>query len=267
MLLTSGHPSALGKDGSLETLIALDPASTKNHLAQMLNANTLKAAFAGDIAPEKAEEYVSKLLSRSLTSDTILKPIDEPVFTQIPIDEDIPINREQSAVVMSIAGTSATRRQEQIAVSILRHLENGLSSRLFEMVREDNSLAYSVGMNITSGLKRGIITFHAKTAKGKKERVLELFAQELERLKNHGITAEEFAKAKEQAAFSLAGNFSTPVYILPEILLDLYYGHAPADTPEKVEKLYLDYTFDEFYQVFDPVFNNAVPVTVAAGNI
>ena len=78
---------------------------------------------------------------------------------------------------------------------------------------------------------------------------------------------EEFTKAKEQAAFALAGNFSTPAYILPEILLDLYYGYAPADTPEKVEKLYLDYTPDEFYQVFDPIFSNAVPVTVAAGNI
>lgn len=267
MLLTSNHPSALGKDGSLETLAALDCLEAKNHLAKMLNAGNVKVGFAGDITPDEAEKYASRLTSYGLGSGKLLTPADDLMFTSTPLDENIPIDREQSAVVMSIAGTSSTFRQEQIAVSVLRQLENGLGSRLFEMVREDNSLAYSVGLNITSGLKRGILTFHAKTAKGKKERVLELFSQELERLKNHGITPEEFTKAKEQAAFALAGNFSTPAYILPEILLDLYYGYAPADTPEKVEKLYLDYTPDEFYQVFDPIFSNAVPVTVAAGNI
>lgn len=267
MLLTFGHPSAIGKDGCFETLAALDEQAAKNHLARLLNRNTLKIGFAGDITLDEAENYANMLFANCRNTDETLKIASDPEFTKIPLNEDIHIAREQSAVVMSIAGIASPTRKEQIAVSILRQLENGLGSRLFEMVREDNSLAYSVGLNITTGLKQGILTFHAKTAKGKKDQVLSLFSQELERLKKHGITSEEFAKAKEQAAFILAGSFSTPAYILPEILLDLYYGFSPADTPEKVEKLYLDYTMDEFYQVFDKVFNNAVPVTVAAGNI
>ena len=267
MLLTSGHPSAIGRDGSLETLAQLKCQTAKQQLDMMLDARNIKIGFAGDISPEYAEACAAEFTANCPDSSTRLPFAGDPVFTSIPLNEDIPIDREQSAVVMSIAGTASTSRSQQIAVSILRQLENGLGSRLFEMVREDNSLAYSVGLNITSGLKRGIISFHAKTAKGKKERVLELFSKELERLKNHGITPEEFAKAKEQAAFALAGNFSTPAYILPEIMLDLYYGYSPADTPEAVEKIYLDYTIDEFYQVFDPVFSGAVPVTVTAGNI
>ncbi len=267
MLLTSGHPSAVGRDGSLETLGILECQAARKQLAMMLDAGNIKIGFAGDISPEDAEACAAELTANCIKNSDVLPFAADPVFTDKPLNEDIPIDREQSAVVMSIAGTASTSRREQIAVSILRQLENGLGSRLFEMVREDNSLAYSVGLNITSGLKRGVISFHAKTAKGKQKSVLELFAKELERLKNHGITPEEFAKAKEQAAFALAGNFSTPAYILPEIMLDLYYGYAPADTPEAVEKLYLDYTMDEFYQVFDPVFAGAVPVTVTAGNI
>ena len=266
-LLMLSHPSALGKDGSLDTVKTLDATAAKKQLQKMLFAGTMKIGFSGDISHLEAEKYTAKLLSFQDKNTTAVNLIAPPQFTKEELSAELPLAKEQSAAVMSIAGISAVTKKEQLAGAILRQLENGLSSRIFERVREDNSLAYSVGLAVKSGLQRGAIIFHATTAKGKTQTVFSLFREELARLQKREITVAEFDKAKEQAAFSACGNLNNPTYLLPEMLLDLYYGNPVLTDPLDIEKEYLNFTLDDFYQVFDTPFNDAVPVSVAAGNI
>lgn len=266
-LLMQSHPSALGKDGSLATVQNLNAESAKQQLRRMLFAGTLKLGFAGDISNSDAEKYTAKLLALQNEDNTALQITTPPEFTEKELYFEIPLEKEQAAAVMSFAGISAVTRQEQLASAILRQIENGLSSKIFERVREDNSLAYSVGLAAKSGLQRGAISFHANTAKGKTSFVFSLFREELERLKRREITTAEFEKAKEQAAFSACSNLNNSTYLLPEALLDIYYGNPVITDPLKIEKEYLNFTLDDFYQVFDTPFQTAVPVSVAAGNI
>ena len=266
-LLMNNHPSAIGKDGSLDTIQLLKAKDAKDFFSRMLCSGMLKIGFAGDISCQDAEKYAFNLTASCIKSISPLPMTTPPVFTKQEIFEQIPLKKEQTAVIMSFAGIKAVSRKEQLAQAILRQLENGLSSAIFEKVREDNSLAYSVGLNTMSGLQQGAISFHATTAKGKTGLVLQLFREELERLKQHKISAEEFARAREQAAFASCINLNNPAYMLPESLLDLYYRNPVKTNPQELENEYLNFTQKDFYDVFDEPFQNAVPVCVEAGNI
>lgn len=266
-LLMNSHPSATGKDGSLETLRTTTADAAREQWFRMLNPSTLKIGFAGDITPKEAENFAASLLKEYPAKSESLSMTAPPQFTKEELTDKIPLEREQSAAVLSFAGISAVTRKEQLAGAILRQLENGLSSKLFERVREDNSLAYSVGLGLRSGLQPGAITFHASTAKGKAEKVFALFREELERLKSRRISLEEFEKAREQAAFNACSNLNNPNYLLPEMLLDLYYKNPVLTEAEQIEDEYIKFSLDDFYDVFDAPFRNAVTVSVEAGNI
>ena len=266
-LLMNNHPSAIGKDGSLESIRQFNALESKEQLRRMLSPETLKIGFAGDISHNEANKFAEILLNKLDKTADKLQMINAPVFAKEEIFEQIPLNKEQSAVVMSFAGIKAVTRKEQLASAILRQLENGLSSAIFERVREDNSLAYSVGLNTRSGLQQGAISFRATTEKGKAQVVLSLFREELERLKQRNISKEEFERAKEQAAFAACANLHNPEYILAESLLDLYYRNPVKTEPQELEKEYINFSFDDFYQVFEQPFNQAVPISVEAGNI
>ena len=266
-LLTNNHPFSLGRNGSAETLANISADDAKNHLASMLNASGVKIGFAGSLNFDDAMEYANMFADTCCTSKSPLVMSNGPQFIKEQIHDSIALPKEQNAVVMAFKGISSVTQKEQTAISILKQLENGLNSKLFELVREDNSLAYSVGMAIQSGLVRGSMMFHAKTAKGKGDKVISLFNQELDRLRRRMISAEEFANAKEQAAFALCGNLHNPSYLLPEVLLDLYYKNTPQTEPQEIERQFLNFSADDFYEVFQEVFDNTVPVTVEAGNI
>ena len=72
-----------------------------------------------------------------------------------------------------------------------------MSSRLFNEVREKRGLAYEIG----TGLKRyhdtGAFLVHAGRDNQKVIPCLELIFQELGKIKNKLVTADEFKRAKE----------------------------------------------------------------------
>ena len=266
-ILTGNHPMSIGRNGSSETIANISADNAREHLKKMLSASGVKLGFSGSISHKEVQEYADMFSRQCCTENQALEMAKSPVFTDQSAHDSIALPREQNAVVMAFAGTNSTTQKNQTAIAVLRQLENGLNSRIFESVREDNSLAYSVGMAIQSGLVRGSLMFHAKTAKGKSQQVISLFKQELDRLRKKEISSEEFANAREQAAFSACSNLHNPVFLLPEVLLDLYYKNAPLTEAKVIERQYLDFTLDDFYEVFQSVFDSAVPVTVEAGNI
>ncbi|MDR3085458.1 MAG: insulinase family protein [Christensenellaceae bacterium] len=82
---------------------------------------------------------------------------------------------------------------------ILNNLLGGsMSSRLFQRIREEAGLAYSVYSYPSSHARTGIETLYAGTSPKTAQRVLNLMGEELKRLVEDGIPKEEFEKSREQ---------------------------------------------------------------------
>src|SRR5690606_14748060 len=76
----------------------------------------------------------------------------------------------------------------------------GMSSRLFQRVREERGLAYSIYSFTSLYADTGLFGVYVGCAPGKSEEVLELVDRELTRVAREGITAEELDRGKGMLA-------------------------------------------------------------------
>ncbi len=103
---------------------------------------------------------------------------------------------EQAQLVL---GVRAPRRRapERFALNLLNHtLGGGLSSRLFQKIREERGLAYSIVSERVAYEDAGALAVSVGTAPERAEQVLELTLAEIADLSAHGVSEEELALAK-----------------------------------------------------------------------
>ena len=86
---------------------------------------------------------------------------------------------------------------ERFTLAVLNHvLGGGLSSRLFQEIRETRGLAYSIGSDRSAYDDAGLLAVSVGTAPEHAHEVLDLLHTELDRLAAAGITSRELEVAK-----------------------------------------------------------------------
>ncbi|HEY2301158.1 MAG TPA: pitrilysin family protein [Acidimicrobiales bacterium] len=116
------------------------------------------------------------------------------------------VNRatEQAHVVVGMAAPDRSD-DDRYALSILNHvLGGGMSSRLFQEIRELRGLAYSVYSFRSAYQDTGALAVYAGTGPGRVDEVLDLIDAEFDRLVADGVTDRELAMAKSHLNGSLA---------------------------------------------------------------
>jgi predicted Zn-dependent peptidase len=115
----------------------------------------------------------------------------------------IPRTTEQVNLVLGVPGVRRTD-DRRFALSVLNSaLGGGMSSRLFQEIREKRGLAYSVYSYNSQYSDAGLFGVYAGCLPKKVDDVLELCRIELQRVCERGITAEELTRGKGQ----LRGSF------------------------------------------------------------
>ena len=77
-------------------------------------------------------------------------------------------------------------------------LGGGMSSRLFQTIREDRGLAYSIYSETSPFRDTGALSIYAGTSTEKTREVLQLTIDELRRLKDTPVSEGELNRAKDQ---------------------------------------------------------------------
>jgi predicted Zn-dependent peptidase len=94
---------------------------------------------------------------------------------------------------------------DRYPLTVLDHvLGGGMSSRLFQEIREERGLAYSVYSYRSLFESAGALAVYAGTAPARAKEVLRLIHDELDRMVDAGITERELAMAKTHLRGSLA---------------------------------------------------------------
>jgi predicted Zn-dependent peptidase len=106
---------------------------------------------------------------------------------------------EQAHVV--VGGRGISRQDERrFALAVLNNvLGGGMSSRLFQEIRERRGLAYSVYSYSSQFSDSGLFAVYAGCAPGKVEEVLDLTRTALDEVARGGVTDEELARGKGMA--------------------------------------------------------------------
>jgi predicted Zn-dependent peptidase len=105
---------------------------------------------------------------------------------------------EQANVMLGVAGLPATDERRPTLTVLNAVLGGGMSSRLFQEVREKRGLAYSVYSFASSYADAGLVGLYAGCSPARAASVAELMSGEFRRLATEGITDEELARAQGQ---------------------------------------------------------------------
>ena len=146
--------------------------------------------------------------------------------------------------------------ERKYAAYILNDSFGGMmSSRLFQSVREDKSLCYSIYSSIRLYRKGGMFVISAATSNDKAQKLLNAIKDELVKLKKDGLTKEELEDAKTHSlgsyALGLESNHSVMVkqavdtmlygdYIDEKIIMDKIKSVNMNDINEIIELIDLD---------------------------
>ncbi len=110
---------------------------------------------------------------------------------------------EQANVVLGVPGVSRSD-ERRFALGVLNSaLGGGMSSRLFQQVREKRGLAYSVYSYAEQYADTGLLGIYAGCQPRRTDEVIKLCRDELAAVAEHGIGADELARGKGQLRGSL----------------------------------------------------------------
>ncbi|MEV0403687.1 pitrilysin family protein [Actinoallomurus sp. NPDC050550] len=110
---------------------------------------------------------------------------------------------EQANLILGTVGITRTD-ERRFALGVLNAaLGGGMSSRLFQEIREKRGLAYSVYSYNSQYADTGIFGVYAGCLPAKVDEVLEICREEVAKVAEHGITEEELERGKGQ----LRGSF------------------------------------------------------------
>ncbi len=114
----------------------------------------------------------------------------------------------------------------------------GLSSRLFQTVREKNGLCYAIGSFTASFSEAGLFGVSTAVGRETEKKALSLIAGEVEKLLQHGITAEELDRAREliKANLLLAmESTSSRMHRLGAGILQMGQSLSPEETAQRYD--------------------------------
>jgi zinc protease len=101
---------------------------------------------------------------------------------------------------------------------------SGMSGRLFQAVREEHGLSYTLGAVNVPGWDPGYLVIYAATRPDEQQRVLDVLDDELRSMQREGFTEEEVALAKQYLIGTHRLDIQHLAGLAKRVALDELYG-------------------------------------------
>jgi len=253
-LLYDDQPAGWDIGGEKETVMSLKRGQFVNYFNTHYVAKNTIIAVAGNIEPEvikkKAGEYFSAIRDGNLV-------------TKLPVTE----KQSGPALLVHYKKTDQTHfhlgfrscnmfDDRKYALGVLGTvLGGGMSSRLFEEVRDKRGLAYYVGAGNDTATDAGYFMVKAGVNNEKVFEAIKVVLDEIRKIKDSGIMAEELQRAKDNISGSMAlglehsdavaNAYAGPILFENKVL-------TPEEELGKIKKV----TLQEVHQVAKDIFDN-----------
>ncbi len=189
---------ALGREtaGDRTTVRALSASDLRQFFERHYRTGNTVVAVAGAVDPDRVIEQIEVAFQAMPSGDGRAQRVAPAGLDGS--DASITIDDETEQVHLVLGGRSLARDdQDREALDIANHIfGGGLSSRLFDEIRERRGLAYSVFSSVSAFADTGSWSVYAGTLPEHADEVDGLVRSELERLVADGVTADELDIAK-----------------------------------------------------------------------
>lgn len=242
---------ALGQTilGLEENLLRLQSDDLRAYMKQFYTAQNTVVSMAGnfdDRAMELIEQHFGAFAVNG--SDAAL---EKPLFHSGALYHEK--KTEQNHICLSLPGCSLRDDRLYAMILLNNSIGGGMSSRLFQEIREKRGLAYSVYSYHTAYLDSGMFTIYTGTAPKQTEEVLKVSMDIVSDIRQHGLTEAELRKGKEQLKGSLILSLESTSSRMNrlgknELMLGKHYSLD--EIIERIESVHLDQIRELTREVF-----------------
>ncbi len=198
------HPLARPIGGSPDTIRAVSRDAVAEHYRANYRPQDLVVTAAGGVSHvELVDRVVAALAGAGWGAEPAASPVARRSTLEGMRERGNPlvvIQRpiEQANILLGVPGITATDERRSAMAVLNSVLGGGMSSRLFQEIREKRGLAYSVYSFAPSYSDAGVFGLYAGCSPAKAGQVAELLVQEFRRMADGGITTDELDRAKGQ---------------------------------------------------------------------
>jgi predicted Zn-dependent peptidase len=245
------HPLGFPITGTLATLDSFDiPLLRDEHRARYVAEGSV-ITIAGPIDPEATIARVAKAFAALPNG---VEPVAEAPAAQTGIRfSHVKYPGSQASVRVAFRAPGEHDRDEPGTELLLRVLDDGMATRLYERLCDERGLCYDVSANYEAYADAGLFDVAADAAPERSEAVIgEVFAV-LRALRDQGPTQAELDKAKKRFAWQLEEQDDDPA------ALSSFYGLGEltgiARTPRDRKELLQATTLEDVKRAAQRVFS------------
>jgi len=192
--------TALGREiaGSEESVRALPQENLRAFWAAFYRPGNVVVSAAGDISHEE----VVALVERAFGTGEATRPVFDPAPI-LPAGDRVMVVRRETTQAQLCLGVPGLRRDDPEAwtLEVLNAiLGDGMSSRLFQSVREEKGLAYDVSSYIVDYADAGALVVSAGVDPGRIKPAIGAILDEFVKLRDEPVPADELARSKAYLA-------------------------------------------------------------------
>jgi predicted Zn-dependent peptidase len=196
-----GHPLGRPILGTPETVEKFNREALCSRFQNWFAPDRLVVTAAGHVTHDQVLELVQNQFGALQPAG----PAEDggAPHTQAPIRLEPKRDLEQAHLCIGVPSVPLAH-QDRFAFAVLNNLlGGGMSSRLFQNIREKRGLAYAVFSELTPYSDAGMMTVYAGTATDAIGQVIDLTIQEFRSLKESPVTEEELRRSKNHLKGSL----------------------------------------------------------------
>ena len=255
-------------EGTRETVPTFDHKTTVGFHAREFSYSNLVLAAAGNVDHGRLLELVGAAFDGCESGAAIRPRTVDPGKPRpaAPILIEQKNELEQAHLVIATPWPDALSNDRYAASLLSSIIGGGTSSRLWQKIREERGLAYSVGAAGSAFSDVGVFNVYAGTSPEYLEQVLELSLFELREVVRNNVSEEELRIAKDQAISSiLLGLESSSARAGTLARQEIIHGRriSPDEVIEKIRNI----TVDELQEVARTYFKSETIALGALGNL
>ncbi|MFL5594095.1 MAG: M16 family metallopeptidase [Gemmatimonadaceae bacterium] len=204
------HPYGFSILGTRETVGALDQADLRALHGRAYHPEQIVVAAAGNVEHDRLLDVLEATGWANIPRGA-LPPLTSPApIVQPPRAMHFDRDTAQTHIVIGSAAFahSDPRRYAMSMVGML--FGGGMSSRLFQRIREELGLAYSVYSFQSFHEDIGMHGVYVGTAPGTARAAVDAINEELEKLSTHGLTDEDLTAGKSQLKGQITLSLESP---------------------------------------------------------
>lgn len=192
-----GHTVGRPILGSIKSVYGFKESDVYDYYDNNYQGQNLVISCAGNLNHNAIADFLNKKLRVRKSKTPFIKAgTNRPEFSKAMIAKNKAT--EQTHVLMLLPATSFKDDLRMEAFIVNSVLGGGMTSRLFQSVRETKGLAYSIQSQLHTMSDTGFITIHAGCDGKKLKELVETTHKELRKLKSKGLTQKEVNFFKSQ---------------------------------------------------------------------